>query len=220
MVQVDGYRKGCFMEEAFFFDSLPLRLEGLYHPGRGRQGVVVTHPHPVYGGNMHNTVVASIVKVYRQKGYATLRFNFRGVGNSGGTHADGDGERDDVRAAVHWMAVNGIESLDLAGYSFGAWVNALTGGNFGPIRQLVMVSPPVAFTDFSSVGALPRLGLVVTGGEDEIAPAEEVQNALPVWNSSARFEVIPGTDHFYSGALDRLEAVIDARLPPVEPVPI
>jgi alpha/beta superfamily hydrolase len=83
-----------------------------------------------------------------------------------------------------------------------------------------MVSPPVAFTDFSSVGELPRLGLVVTGGEDEIAPAEELQTALHEWNSSARFEVIPGTDHFYSGALDRLEAVLGAGLPTVEPVPM
>ena len=207
-------------EKQTFFVAGETRIEGLISLCPGEKGVVVSHPHPLYGGNMYNGVVESVVRVYHGAGYSTLRFNFRGTGNSEGDYEHGEREQEDVKGALRYLSDQGFSVIDLVGYSFGAWVNALAEPPADACRRMIMVSPPVAFTDFSSVGALPRLGLVVTGGEDEIAPAEEVQNALPVWNSSARFEVIPGTDHFYSGALDRLEAVLDARLPTVEPVPI
>ena len=76
-----------------------------------------------------------------------------------------------------------------------------------------MVSPPVSFMDFSKVSALPRLTLVVAGSRDDIGPPDMIRQLLPSWNPEARFEIIPGTDHFYSGALDALEGVLTKTLP-------
>ena len=196
------------MEEKISFPSGPLLLEGLYAPGADWRGAVICHPHPMYGGDLRNPVVGAIAAAYRCRGYATLRFNFRGTGGSQGRFDDGRGEQADVRAAAAWAAEMGLQSIDLAGYSFGAWVNALAGASFSSSERMVMVSPPVAFLDFSSIGSLPRLHLVLTGEYDEIAPAEDIRRALRIWNPSARFEVVPGADHFYSGCLPRLEALL------------
>jgi alpha/beta superfamily hydrolase len=196
------------MEEEVFFYSGGYRLEGLYAPGRGPRGAVVCHPHPLYGGDMRNPVVAVIADAFRQMGCATLRFNFRGAGRSQGNFDEGRGELADIRAAAAWMAGKGPRSIDRAGYSFGAWVNALAGADPSATGRMVMVSPPVAFMDFSAVGRLPDLALVVTGDADEIAPAEDIRRLLHGWNPDARFEVITGADHLYSGGLERLAALL------------
>ena len=162
-------------EKPVQFLSTDLTLEGRLAHGDARRGVVISHPHPLYGGDLHNPVVESLVRAYSRRGYTTLRFNFRGVGNSEGRHDEGRGEQADVRAAMSFLAQEGLERIELAGYSFGAWVNALVG--CGPVEpdipvavSLVMVSPPVAFIDFDAVGPLPGLKLVVTGSRDDIAP--------------------------------------------------
>ena len=98
---------------------------------------------------MFNNVVESVVRAYRQKDYTTLRFNFRGVGRSEGSHGQGQGEREDVRAALAYLRELGKSSTDLAGYSFGAWVNALALKDFVPAKRIILVSPPVNFMDFS-----------------------------------------------------------------------
>ena len=145
-------------------------------------------------------------------GYTTLRFNFRGVGNSQGSYGDGVGEQEDVRAAISYLTDLSINQIDLAGYSFGAWVNALAASNNLNIKNMVMVSPPVAFIDFGSVSNLSRLKLIITGTRDDIAPVEMINQAYPGWNAAAQFEVINGADHFYAGYLDKLEAVLTAYL--------
>ncbi|MGE5310313.1 MAG: alpha/beta hydrolase, partial [Nitrospirota bacterium] len=112
-------------ERQIFISSGNLKLEALLELVDGTAGVVVTHPHPLYGGDMENGVVESIVRVYRSKGYSTVRFNFRGAGMSQGRYEDGRGEQEDVRSAIQFLASHGKTRIDLAGYSFGAWVNAL-----------------------------------------------------------------------------------------------
>jgi len=87
-------------EERVFFKSNGLKIEGLISESETLNGVVVTHPHPLYGGDMNNNVVESVVRAYGKKGYTTLRFNFRGVGRSEGGYDEGTGEQGDVRAAV------------------------------------------------------------------------------------------------------------------------
>ena len=173
-----------------------------------RKGIVITHPHPVYGGDMHNPVVDTIRKVYRKKGYTTLRFNFRGTGQSQGKYNDGHGEQADVRAAVDKLQANGLEEIHLAGYSFGAWVNACAVTSGLEIHRMVMVSPPVAMIDFSDVGSLDSLDLVVTGGRDDIAPVEGIENKMETWSKTARLEVIGLADHFYGGYLNDLAGVL------------
>jgi len=200
------------MEEQIIFSSGACTIEGLLEKNSETNGVVITHPHPLYGGNMHNNVVISITNTYQKMGYTTLRFNFRGVGNSQGSYGDGVGEQEDVRAAISYLTDLSINQIDLAGYSFGAWVNALAASNNLNINNMVMVSPPMAFTDFGSVSNLSRLKLVITGTRDDIAPVEMINQAYPGWNDAAQFEVIDGADHFYAGYLDKLEAGLTAYL--------
>ncbi len=187
------------MEKKVRFLCDEIELSGLFEPGTGDVGVVVTHPHPVYGGDMYNPVVEAIVRAYRQRGYATLRFNFRGTGESTGAYDGGDGEQEDVSAALFFLSENGIRQVDLAGYSFGAWVCARGLENFGAVHRLMLVSPPVAFLDFDEVAALGSLKLVVTGSEDELAPPDLIEKRLPAWNEEAQFRLIEGADHFFFG---------------------
>jgi len=202
------------MEKTVFFRSGESEREALLCRQTGGRAVVVTHPHPLYGGDMRNPVVETTVRAYQLKGYATLRFNFRGVGKSGGNYSDGKGEEQDVLAALSYLSGMGFKHIDLAGYSFGAWVNAHADAGAAGYERMVMVSPPVAFMDFGKVPALPRLALVVAGGRDDIGPPELIRQLLARWNPSSRFEIIPGADHFYSGALDALAGVLAAALNP------
>ncbi|MFZ0132952.1 MAG: alpha/beta hydrolase [Desulfobacterales bacterium] len=196
------------MEEKVCFQSGDLDLEGLFESGGAKRGVVITHPHPLYGGDMQNPVVEVIRRAYRSKDAATLRFNFRGTGHSAGHYDNGAGEQNDVVAALCFLKETGIDTIDLCGYSFGAWVNALTVCREGGTENLVMVSPPVGFVDFSAITSLPALRLVVTGSRDEIAPAEVIRKMQPEWNPSARLEIIDGADHFYCRYTRRLEEVL------------
>jgi len=200
------------MEEKIRFLSDGYEIEGRLEKSSLQKGVVITHPHPLYGGDMHNNVVAAIARVYRQRGYATMRFNFRGVGHSQGSYGDGVGEQEDVRAAVSYLAHLGIGQIDLAGYSFGAWVNALSIINEPQLANMIMVSPPVAFIDFGSISNLGSLGLIVTGSRDDIAPPDLIKKSYGAWNAAAKFEVINGADHFYTGYLDKLAAILAAYL--------
>jgi alpha/beta superfamily hydrolase len=199
------------MEESITFQSETYDLEGLFDLN-GSSGLIVTHPHPLYGGQMDNPVVDSVRRIYRQHGYTTLRFNFRGTGNSQGRYADGVGEQADVRAAADYLFAAGLKEVALAGYSFGAWINALTVQQEIPIKHLIMVSPPVGFIDFQGVSTIPGLQLVVTGSRDEIAPVKRIEQLLPSWNPAASFEVISGADHFYGGYLDQLQSVLATHI--------
>ena len=199
-------------EEKIFFPSEGLKIEGLLHQSTGEGAVVVTHPHPLYGGNMHNNVVLSIINAYQQSGYTTLRFNFRGIGLSEGSHCQGIGEQEDVRSALTYLTGLGKTSVDLAGYSFGSWVNALGLTGFDTIENLIMVSPPVAFIDFSFLGYNPKIKLVIAGSNDDIAPPSMIEKMLPTWNQEAEFRIIPGIDHFYWGGTNEVEEIIRSFL--------
>jgi len=200
------------MADRVNFKSNDLLIEGLLDERAGDKGVIISHPHPLYGGNMYAAGVESIVHVYWIKGYTTLRFNFRGVGNSQGRYENGIGEQQDVQAALTFLSETGLKKIDLAGYSFGAWVNAHAILQDTLVERMVMVSPPVGFMDFKEVAAIKCLKLVVTGSQDQIAPPELIKKMLPAWNPEARFEIIDGADHFYGGYLERLEVVLDTYL--------
>jgi alpha/beta superfamily hydrolase len=200
------------MVKKVVFLSEDYELEGLFNKTTEEKGVVITHPHPLYGGDMYNMVVESIAHVYHLKAYSTLKLNFRGVGNSQGSYSDGIGEQRDVLAAISYLAETGIKRIDLAGYSFGAWVNAHAGRQEVPVENTIMISPPVGFMDFLPDLEMDNLKLVVTGSEDNIAPVDLIRKLLPTWNPEARFEVIEGADHFYGGYIKSLEFVLSAFL--------
>ena len=201
------------MEEKCIIRSREFDLEGLLEKNSNDQAVVITHPHSLYGGSMHNPVVDAIRTAFKMNGFTTLRFNFRGVGNSQGNFDEGRGEQEDVRAAITYLSESGVTNLHLTGYSFGAWVNASFIINNGPsVNEMIMVSPPVAFIDFGSIGTIDCLKLVITGSQDDIAPPTLIRSVLPVWNPDARFEIIEGCDHFYGGHLKKLESILSSYL--------
>ena len=200
------------MESHVRFNSGDIQLEGLLDRGNSGKGVVITHPHPLYGGDMHNPVVETIARAFKSKGHTSLRFNFRGVGSSQGSYDDGPGEKQDVLSAVSYLKEKGSDPIDLAGYSFGAWIIALLGCSEISNGNIVMVSPPVAFINFKDVKPLPCLKLVVTGNRDEIAPEGLIGTLMPTWNTDSQFEKIDSADHFYSGTLANLETVLSEAL--------
>ncbi|MFZ2631751.1 MAG: alpha/beta fold hydrolase [Desulfosalsimonadaceae bacterium] len=184
-----------------------IELEGLMDSGSTGRGVVAVHPHPLYGGDMTNNVVETIVGAYRKQRHATLRFNFRGVGASTGDHDDGIGEQADLLAAFQFLKGQGIESIDLAGYSFGAWVIAKAAGKI-PADRIIMVAPPAAMMDFDENIRIPGLKLVITGSRDEFAPVDRIKELTAAWDPAAAFEVIDGADHFFLGYAQRLTEIL------------
>lgn len=192
------------------FTGTGIELEGLLSATDSGLGAVICHPHPIFGGTMRNPVVAAITAAYRAHGVTTLRFNFRGVGASGGAYGAGDGEREDVRAAVAHLRSRGCGRVALAGYSFGAWINALGGCPADGAWHMLMVSPPIHFLDFSPVGSLPCLKMVVAGDDDDFISERGLRDMLAVWNPSSRLEFIRYADHFYGDVMDRLAEVLNA----------
>jgi len=186
-------------------------LEGLLSEGTTGRGVVITHPHPLYGGDMRNIVVETIQNAYQKKGHTTLRFNFRGMGRSKGHYDDGNGEQADVAAAFNFLKKNGLQLIDLAGYSFGSWVIAQMIDKVAA-DSIIMVSPPAAMMRFESAAPISNLKLVVTGSHDEFAPPDVVEGLAHTWNPEAIFTVINGADHFFFGSTDKLTAILNKSI--------
>jgi len=184
------------------FPSDGLMLEGILHRPAGTSlypAVAVCHPHPLYGGDMHNPVVVAICEGLCADGMGALRFNFRGVGGSGGSFGGGVEERRDVRAALDYLegnpAVDGGR-IGLAGYSFGALV-ALSAVD-ERVQGVAAVSPPLAMQDLSG-RELRCPPLFVFGGEDAIAPADRLADVASALVGEHRAIVVPGADHFWWG---------------------
>jgi alpha/beta superfamily hydrolase len=157
---------------------------------------------------MGNPVVEQILRSFSEKEFTTLRFNFRGTGKSTGMFDNCVGEQDDVRAALLYLKDFGVKNVYLAGYSFGARVNASVVAAGYELKDHVMVSPPMGFISFDDVAAMPSTNLIVTGEKDDIAPQGMVQAAINRWAIHPQFEVIQGCDHFYTGCLPRLNTIL------------
>jgi len=151
--------------------------------------------------------VETIQKAYARKGHATLRFNFRGVGKSTGTYDDGNGEQADISGAMDFLKQQGIKTVVLAGYSFGAWVIAQMKDK-NAADAIVLVSPPAAMMAFDEAASIPNLKLVVTGEQDEFAPPELVKKLATQWNPAAALKIIPGADHFFFSSAEKLAAIL------------
>lgn len=199
------------MEQRILFNSQDenIQLEGLLSRQDNASAMVVTHPHPLYGGDMHNPVVKAIVNAFRKKGFTTLRFNFRGVGGSQGAYDDGRGEQRDILGALAYLRKLGVQHLHLAGYSFGAYVCFRLMAARPEVESMIMVSPPVGFMAFPDEIAAPCLRWVVTGSEDrDIAPVHLIRQQMPGWNPDASLQIIQGADHFYYGYFSELESLL------------
>jgi len=182
--------------------AIDLSLEALLAvPDTPSAGVVICHPHPLYGGDMDNPVVVRVQEVCAGLGLATLRFNFRGVGGSGGAHAGGVGEQDDARAALEALSrATGGAPTAIAGYSFGSRIAALVACGDPRIEGLALIAPPLAMYDFACVESVRTSTLVVAGTNDSYCPVPDFARfgaRLP----SAATVSIEGADHFFFGKL-------------------
>ncbi|MFP4159457.1 MAG: alpha/beta hydrolase [Desulfobacterales bacterium] len=198
-------------ETVFFTADDKVTLEGAFFKGSDN-AAVIAHPHPVYGGNMENLVVRELAAACQARGWSTLRFNFRGTGRSEGDYDQGAKEQLDIIAAARYMQNKGAVRVDLAGYSFGAWVLAHTDTTDLPEGRILMISPPAAMMDFSQAPPCSRLSLAVTGSEDAIAPPAMVRKVMEKLNPEAGLRVIKGADHFFSNRAAELKIVIDEFL--------
>lgn len=187
------------------------RLEGALSMAPGASsGVVLCHPHPQYGGDMDSPVVVTAARACARGNLATLRFNFRGVGASGGAWDEGRGEQDDVRAALaHLRGLLGPPArVALAGYSFGAAMAAAVAADGGPLAGLVLIAPPLAMRGVSTLpAAVEGPLLVVAGSRDAYCPAEALAGLARAW-PSVIITVIDGADHFFFGGLEALDTAL------------
>lgn len=197
-----------------FIEAPHGRLEAILKEPRqatARGVALVLHPHPLGGGTMHNKVVFRAAAALNEAGLVTLRINFRGVGQSTGTHDEGRGEVEDVRAGLDYLAARyPHESITLAGFSFGSRVGMEVGLHDPRVAYLISIGTPVDKYDFSFLTECSKPLLFVHGDRDEFGSLESLRALvarLPT-ESRARLEIIAAADHFFEGRLDELKRVI------------
>lgn len=194
---------------------LPLELSG--PAGRieallqEREGVapefvaVVCHPHPLYGGTLHNKVAHRLASTLFARGGAVLRFNFRGVGRSEGTHDRGRGERDDTLMLLEVMRRrHPAAPAWMAGFSFGSWVASRVAAAEPAVERLVMIAPPVHTQTFDEMRGSPVPKLVVQGTADEVCRPENLARVFPTWAGPKHLEEVSGASHFFDRQLAEL----------------
>lgn len=190
-----------------------IELEAVFDQKDNDHGAIICHPHPLYGGDMNNPVVMTIAQAFSDKGFSTLRFNFRGAGNSTGTFDDGKGEQDDIRSALAFLEEKGITKIWLSGYSFGSRMNASVVEKGCNIKDHIMVSPPAGFMSYDTIDHMPDTGLIIVGDSDEIAPVNIIEGHIKRWQIHPEVKVIGNCDHFYSGSLSKLNTILSTYLP-------
>jgi len=195
-------------EERIRIRTQDVELEGLWTPGSLERGVVVAHPHPLYGGSMDNNVVAALASGFQSAGLSTLLFNFRGVGSSTGSYDYGKGERRDLEAACRFLSARGVGRKVLCGYSFGAWIAAASLEDIQP-EGLVLVSPPLSVWDFLEVANTDVPVWVIGGDRDSFCPLPKLESLLQGISSLQGSRVFTGADHFYAGCELELQDVVE-----------
>ena len=181
---------------------------------------IVCHPLPTEGGSMHNKVVTMTARALRESGITTLRFNFRGVGQSEGVFDDGQGELDDLRAVAAWArAEHPDKALWLAGFSFGAWVSLRAAVELGA-AALVSIAPPVGRSwSFDDI-AIPSIPwLLIQGEADEIVDAGAVFEWVATLPTPPRLVKMPDTSHFFHRKLIDLRGAVKNGVRDWLPVP-
>ena len=174
-------------------------------------GVVICHPHPLYGGEMNNNVVVPICQALAQASIASLRFNFRGVGASQGKFADGIGEREDIVAAISYLST--LETVDkerigLCGYSFGGAVSLEVAPADERVKALALISP--AISTYVPLKQYTKPKLIVCGGADQFVSIISLQRLAEELPPPNDFELVSGADHFWGGYEDKVAARVTA----------
>lgn len=183
---------------------LPPVAAGSRHPAIA----VICHPHPLHGGNLDNKVTATLARTMRALGVPVLRFNFRGVGASGGRFASGIGETEDLLAVIR-QAQNLYpdRNLWLAGFSFGAYV-ALRASQFIAVDRLITVAPPVNLYDVTDLAPPECPWLLIQGTDDEVVPYKDVLKWATRLYPAPQTAYLDGVGHYFHGKLNMLQTII------------
>ncbi|HTW56609.1 MAG TPA: alpha/beta fold hydrolase [Terriglobales bacterium] len=207
---------------SLFLEGPAGRLEALLNAGaeNATHAAVVCHPHPLFGGTLHNKVVFHTMKALNSFGFPVLRFDFRGTGLSEGEHAAGEGEVDDVRTALDWLDREFHLPLIFAGFSFGAAVGLRAACPDARVRAVIGVGTPVApvaasseeprvYTfDFLHDCIVPKL--LISGARDQFGPRTKLEALLASVPEPKKLVVIEGADHFFEGRLRELRDAIES----------
>ena len=196
-----------------FLEGPAGRLEAILwtpvQPASPLLAAVICHPHPLFGGTMHNKVVYNAAKTMDSLGIPVLRFNFRGAGLSAGEHDKGRGEQGDVQAAIDYLAAqfSGVPLL-LAGFSFGSVVGLRVGCRDARVSELIGIGIPVNGSDFSFLADCPKPKLFVHGSNDNFGARKKVEETMAGLTGENRLVVVEEADHFFVGHLDEFNSAI------------
>jgi len=183
-------------------------------PHAKEPAAVVCHPHPQFGGTMHNKVVHAAAEALVRLGMATLRFNFRGVGRSGGTHDGGVGEQDDLRAVLDHLATRYPDApLLVAGYSFGSFVGLQVGCGDSRVKALIGIAAPMGLYNFGFLQQCDKPLTFVHGESDPFAPLGLVLTLAAALPGGAGVLPIKGAAHGFQGHLDELAECVAKAVP-------
>ncbi len=190
------------------------RLEALLNAGSAdaAYACLITHPHPLFGGTMHNKVVYHAMKVLNSFGFSVLRFNFRGVGGSQGKHNYGRGEVNDVQVALEWLSKEFGKPIIFAGFSFGAAIGLRAACPDSGVAALVSLGTPVAARDYSYefLRECAKPKLFISGENDQFATSRTLEEMVRTLPEPTRLVLIPQADHFFTGHLDAMRDVLKA----------
>jgi alpha/beta superfamily hydrolase len=202
---------------SLFLDGPAGRLEALLNEGAGNatHAALVCHPHPVYGGTLHNKVVFHAMKALNGFGFPTLRFNFRGAGLSHGEHDQGSGEVEDVRTALDWLDKEFHLPLIFAGFSFGAAVGMRAACPDERVRAAIGLGLPVSPVDgrtynFDFLRDCAKPKLFVSGSRDQYAPREQLERLVESLPEPKELKIVEAADHFFEGRLREMRDLIEA----------
>ena len=189
--------------------------------GTPRAIVVFAHPHPLYGGTMHTKVVYQTAKALTRIGCAVLRFNFRGVGRSGGRHDEGRGELDDFKAGLDFMTARypAVPELWAGGFSFGAWIGLKAGATDKRVATLIGIAPPVATYDFAAVLQSHKPKFFIQGEFDTVCPLRTLREFYARVPEPKELVIIEAADHLFEGKVSQVAEAIEDLLGDFSGVP-
>jgi uncharacterized protein len=195
------------------------RLEALRNAGppTATHAAVMCHPHPLYGGTLHNKVVFHAMKALNSFGFPVLRFNFRGTGLSEGEHANGIGEVDDARAALDWLEQEFKLPVVFAGFSFGAAVGLRAAYNDDRVRALIALGLPAIpiedrIYDFEFLRECAKPKLFVSGSRDQFGPIGKLEALVSTFADPKKLVRIEAGDHFFEGRLREMREAVETWL--------
>jgi hypothetical protein len=201
---------------SFFLDGPAGRLEALLNAGSpdATHAAVVCHPHPLFGGTMHNKVVFHAMKALSGFGFPVLRFNFRGTGLSEGEHAHGIGEVEDVRTALDWLEHEFTLPIIFAGFSFGAAVGSRAASSGDRVRALIALGLPAIAVenrtyDFEFLRECTKPKLFVSGSRDQFAPPGKLEALVATLADPKKLVRIEAGDHFFEGRLREMREAME-----------